>query len=238
VEVTLSGKVNGAERLYVYPDQVLAGAGGEPFVARLWATRKLGVLMDEVRRSGANDELIDAIIDLSLRYGIVTPYTSYLVQEPGMLLDVAGAGGEFPAAAPIPLDQRALRYSVEAAAVAEAAAPAAGAMAVEQRLQRQSLSEATVAQQEETLRYVAGRTFRLQGTTADANGAPVALWVDVNFTDDMAVTEVIFGSDEYFDLLETSPAMAAWLSLSPTVVVVTGADEAVRVVLEEGVESR
>ena len=238
VEVTLSGKVNGAERLYVYPDQLLADAGGEPFVARLWATRKLGVLMDEVRRSGSNDELIDAIIDLSLRYGIVTPYTSYLVQEPGMLLDVAGAGGELPTAAPIPLDQRALRYSVEAAAGAEAAAPAAGATAVEQRLQRQALSEATVAQQEDTLRYVAGHTFRLQGTTTDANGAPVELWVDVNFTDDMVVTEVIFGSDEYFDLLETSPEMAAWLSLSPTVVVVTGADEAVRVVLEEGVEGR
>ena len=149
------------------------------------------------------------------------------------MLDVAGAGGEFPAPMPDPLDQQALRYSAGAVAAAESAAPAAGAMAVERRLAYQALGEASVARQEETLRYVAGRTFRLQGSTVDASGAPVELWVDVNFTDDMDVTQVVFGSDEYFDLLATSPEMAAWLSLSPTVVVVTGEEEAVRVVLAE-----
>ena len=118
-------------------------------------------------------------------------------------------------------------------AAAEAAAPAAGAVAVERRIERQALGEASVARQEETLRYVAGRTFRMQGVAQDAEGNPVALWVDVNFTDDMDVTEVVFGSDAYFDLLATSPEMAAWLSLSPALVVVTGEQEAVRVVLEE-----
>jgi Ca-activated chloride channel family protein len=232
VEVTLTGSVNGVERLYVYPDQELTDGAGEPFVARLWATRKLGVLLDEVRRSGPNNELIDAIVDLSLRYGIVTPYTSYLVLEPGMI-DGMGGGPAAPAAAPLPVDQDALRSTVEAAAAQEAAAPAAGAMAVEQRLMRQALGEATVAAQEDTLRYIAGRTFRLQSVVLDDAGNPLELWVDVNFTDEMTVTEVVFGSDEYFDLLETSPELAAWLSLSPMVVVVTGEDEAVRVVVEE-----
>jgi Ca-activated chloride channel family protein len=231
-EVTLTGSVNGAERLYVYPDQELTDGAGEPFAARLWATRKLGVLLDEVRRSGPNDELIDAIVDLSLRYGIVTPYTSYLVLEPGMI-DGMGGGPAAPAAAPLPLDQDAMRRTVEAAAAEEAAAPAAGAMAVEQRLMRKSLGEATVTAQEETLRYVAGRTFRLQSVVLDDAGSPLELWVDVNFTDEMTVTEVIFASDEYFDLLATSPDMAAWLSLSPTVMVVTGANEAVQVVVAE-----
>lgn len=230
VEVTLSGSVNGAERLYVYPGQELTDGAGEPFVARLWATRKLGALMDEVRRSGPNDELIDAIVDLSLRYGIVTPYTSYLVQEPGML---DGMGGGEAQAAPAAVDAQVLRADVAESAAMEAAAPAAGEAAVERRLLYQSLSQATVAQQEETLRYVAGRTFRLQNITQDAAGNLVELWVDVDFSDDLAVTEIVFGSEEYFDLLATSPEMAAWLSLSPTVVVVTGEDAAVRVVLAE-----
>ena len=32
-------------------------------------------------RPGANQEIIDQIVHLSIRYGIVTPYTSYLVTE-------------------------------------------------------------------------------------------------------------------------------------------------------------
>lgn len=230
VEVSLAGEVNGADRLYIYPGQELVEAGGEPFVARLWATRKLGALLDEVRRSGPNDELIDAIVALSLQYGIVTPYTSYLVQEPSVLA-ASGSGGEAPM--PAQLDQQTLRYSATAAAEADAAAPAAGAGAVELRLEHKALSEATVTRQEETLRYVAGRTFRLQDVSQDVDGNPVQLWVDVGYSEDMDVTDVLFGSDDYFDLLESDPAMAEWLSLSPTVVVVTGEQEAVRVVLAE-----
>jgi Ca-activated chloride channel family protein len=51
-------------------------------VARLWATRKIGHLLAEIRRNGPDSELIEAITGLSLRYGVVTPYTSYLVLEP------------------------------------------------------------------------------------------------------------------------------------------------------------
>ena len=93
VDVELRGSVNGEERLFVYPDQELTDAGGDSFVARLWATRKIGALLDEVRRSGPNDELIDAITDLSLAYGIVTPYTSFLVLEPGLEEPIAVPGG-------------------------------------------------------------------------------------------------------------------------------------------------
>ena len=83
VEVELKGDVNGTERLFVYPDRDLVTSGGEPFVAKLWATRRIGDLINQVRRRGPQQELIDEIVDLSLRYGIVTPYTSYLVLEPG-----------------------------------------------------------------------------------------------------------------------------------------------------------
>ena len=48
---------------------------------RLWATRKIGYLLNKVRLEGADQETIDQIVRLSIRYGIVTPYTSYLVTE-------------------------------------------------------------------------------------------------------------------------------------------------------------
>ncbi|MEZ4680026.1 MAG: hypothetical protein R2932_37980 [Caldilineaceae bacterium] len=43
---------------------------------------RLGALLQEIRRNGPEQELIDAVVDLSLRYGIVTPYTSAYAPEP------------------------------------------------------------------------------------------------------------------------------------------------------------
>jgi len=61
------------------------------FLPRLWASRRIGYLLDEVRRNGESSEVKDEIIALSLKNGIMTPYTSYLVLEPNAALrrDVA-----------------------------------------------------------------------------------------------------------------------------------------------------
>ena len=54
------------------------------FLPRLWATRRVGWLMEQVRTNGEQQELRDEIVDLGTRYGIVTPYTSYLALEPNV----------------------------------------------------------------------------------------------------------------------------------------------------------
>ncbi|MCP4231313.1 MAG: VWA domain-containing protein, partial [bacterium] len=51
------------------------------FLAPLWAARKIGYCLDEIRLNGENEELIGEIVALSKEYGIVTPYTSYLVED-------------------------------------------------------------------------------------------------------------------------------------------------------------
>jgi Ca-activated chloride channel family protein len=51
-----------------------------PFVPRLWATRRIGDLLDELRVNGEQDPLIEEIRTLGLRYGIVTPYTIDIIQ--------------------------------------------------------------------------------------------------------------------------------------------------------------
>src|ERR1041385_6008071 len=53
------------------------------YLPRLWATRRVGWLMEQVRSNGEQKELRDEIVDLGTRYGIVTPYTSYLALEDG-----------------------------------------------------------------------------------------------------------------------------------------------------------
>lgn len=54
---------------------------GDSFVPPLWATRRVGWLLDEMRMHGESPELKDEVIRLSRDFGIVTPYTAYLVLE-------------------------------------------------------------------------------------------------------------------------------------------------------------
>jgi len=50
--------------------------GGNKAVARLWAKRKIDFLLNEIVKYGEKKELVDAIIDLSIRYGVLSPYTA------------------------------------------------------------------------------------------------------------------------------------------------------------------
>lgn len=79
VTVVLSGQVQGQPA--VFEREVNIGNQGPEFLPRLWATRKVGFLLDEIRLHGEEQELIDEIVALSKRYGIITPYTSFLIVE-------------------------------------------------------------------------------------------------------------------------------------------------------------
>lgn len=77
--VTVSGMANGKEMRFVYDATFPASSISEDFVPRLWATRKIGYLEDQVRLNGAKEEVVKEIIQLSKEYGILTEYTSFLV---------------------------------------------------------------------------------------------------------------------------------------------------------------
>ncbi len=61
------------------------------FVEPIWARRKVGYLLDQIRANGESKELKDEVIALAKKYGITTPYTSYLI-VPDAPLPVAGGG--------------------------------------------------------------------------------------------------------------------------------------------------
>lgn len=76
----LTGRIGGDEREYVYEIN-LPAKGGEnrDFVEHLWGRRKVGYLLDQIRANGEKKELVDEVVALAKRYGIATPYTSYLI---------------------------------------------------------------------------------------------------------------------------------------------------------------
>ena len=52
---------------------------GREFVEHLWARRKVGFILDQIRINGEQKELVEEVTALAKKYGIATPYTSYLV---------------------------------------------------------------------------------------------------------------------------------------------------------------
>src|SRR5262249_7726520 len=61
------------------------------FVEPIWARRKVGYLLDQIRANGESKELKDEVITLAKKYGITTPYTSYPI-VPDAALPVAAEG--------------------------------------------------------------------------------------------------------------------------------------------------
>ena len=81
--VRLSGKVGGERRSFEFPAELASTGRGtsSDFVEKIWATRRVGDLIDQIDLHGQNKELVDELVSLSMKYGILTPYTSFLADE-------------------------------------------------------------------------------------------------------------------------------------------------------------
>jgi len=79
--VVVEGRVNGAAKQFTYEVNFPEDSSENAFIPRLWATRRVGYLLDEIRLHGENSELRDEVTELARQYGIVTPYTAYLILE-------------------------------------------------------------------------------------------------------------------------------------------------------------
>src|SRR5215472_2451085 len=81
--VRLTGLVNGRKQSYTFQANFAEAPAGESnaFVARLWALRRIGEIIDDLDLHGRNQELIDELVALSQRHGILTAYTSFLANE-------------------------------------------------------------------------------------------------------------------------------------------------------------
>jgi len=79
--IQIEGTVTGETRKFAYDVTFADEANDHEFIPRLWATRRVGYLLDEIRLRGENQELKDEVVELARKYSIVTPYTAYLITE-------------------------------------------------------------------------------------------------------------------------------------------------------------
>ncbi|MBN1264793.1 MAG: VWA domain-containing protein [Anaerolineales bacterium] len=212
--LTLNGNLLQEQRSFTYSGVSFHRSGGSDFIPRLWATRKIGTLLNQVRLNGPEQEVIDQIIAISIRYGIITPYTSFLVTEPEFLGHEA---------------QNTL--SEEFYADEMAAAPSvSGEFAVERAEAENSIRSAEVPLEVEgsdaDIVQIAGtRTFRLVDGT----------WIDTQVDPEKVnAIRIPFLSDAYFELSASSSEAAASLALGEKVILrigertyeIVGVDEA------------
>lgn len=176
------------------------------FLPRLWATRRVGWLIEQIRANGEQKELRDEIVELGTRYGIVTPYTSYLATD----------GSERAANQPRPMSpmmQRggALRSERDDRNVMATS----GDMAVKASKDAKAKKEAEVLdkQTSASVQNVGNKTFYM-----DENG----VWVDAEFKAESKLPEVklAFASKEFFDLIAQEKELAKFFSLGEQVLVV------------------
>jgi Ca-activated chloride channel family protein len=80
-DCTIEGDAGGDHLTFKVPVTFAKTSTAQPFVPRLWASRRVAYLLDEIRLHGENEELKTEATDLARQFGLVTPYTAYLIME-------------------------------------------------------------------------------------------------------------------------------------------------------------
>jgi Ca-activated chloride channel family protein len=95
-QVKLSGTVGMEAKEFTYKVNFAEKtAESKEFVEHLWARRKVGYLLDQIRANGEKKELVDEATALAKKYGIATPYTSYLIVADAPVPVAGGGQGGF-----------------------------------------------------------------------------------------------------------------------------------------------
>ncbi|MCD6385622.1 VWA domain-containing protein [Candidatus Sumerlaeota bacterium] len=207
--ITLRGRVRNKTKRFVYECTFPEQEKDNEFIEKLWATRKIGYLLDSIRQLGEADpeaeELREEVIRLSKKYGIVTPYTSYLVQEDKG--EVRRVTSRPPALLRHKEGSRKLATLPKSMTPQPMMKSPTGKLAVQQSMEVARFKESLVlekSEEEMNQRIIKGKTFiNKQG-----------VWVDSELREKGSrVVRIKYLSDAYFELLKIRPDLADFLKL-------------------------
>jgi hypothetical protein len=220
--VTVTGRRNERTERFGASATFTARSDANDYIPRLWASRKLGDL-DRRIRSAQNDgatraqvsTLIDELRETALRYGLLSEYTAYLVQEPqrivaeqfGAVGNVRGSAAAAPPASPPPP----VTTGRGAVVQAEAARQQREAASMVDMVSAQKLTESKVAADAagRSVRIVAGRGFTQQRDST---------WQDSRQGTQRVVKIQTF-SPAYFEVLKALPEVALVAQQLPEVLI-------------------
>lgn len=200
--IKLTGYVNGKKKEIIYEGDFPSDNSENDFIPRIWATRKIGYLMNEIRLKGENKELIDEIVKLSKEYGIMTQYTSFLILEKDE--DYARWGIR---------SNEAPKMREEGKLSMDAMKQTTGARSVSSSMDISDLKGQLVVKEpvRMTIKHVGAKTFYQQENSS---------WMDSKFNENLKVKEIKHFSEEYFDILKQNPGLGKYFAVGAKVVVV------------------
>ena len=212
--ITLTGEVNGTRKNYVYHFKPQPEIKND-FIPRLWATRKVAYLYDQIRLNGEHKEVKDELIATAKKYGIITPYTSFLIIEDEANLLRRGRLGVENAI----WNQKNRRLP---------SAPEKEEIILEDEstaVQKSRVSSNVAQNKYKTLDYIDadGQTQNLAQEVQFVNGRAFykqdRLWIDANVmsnTQKLPEKKIIYASKAYFDLL-SQKEMQQYLSIGSNI---------------------
>jgi Ca-activated chloride channel family protein len=255
--LTLVGTAGNKVRKFVYEGKFPSSDKENDFIPRLWATRKIGFLLDNIRLSGEQKELVDEVIQLSKRYGIVTPYTSYLVTEDQVVATPQPIQPR-PEPRPRPIyrprpgwgdaSPRGGSAGAPATEAESSAAPAPTRRAEEARERYKVYGKAKKG----VMKTDTGKTAvdfadavkdmkTAEGNTDDEDAAGIRYisgrafkyqsggWIDLKYKTSMQVLKIKYMGKAYFELIQKSPKLKRVFALGERLVVVVGTNRAIAV---------
>ena len=240
--VGIEGSVNGTARKFTYEVNFAETRSENEFIPRLWATRRVGYLLDEIRLHGDNSELRDEVTELARKYNIVTPYTAYLIAEDERRREVpvplrsmqsfehndvlrqeaAQSWQQFRTARE---GDSGVASAMSGLALKSADAPALATIEAQSAFARgyglqpgrtTTLSTQTTPENQAQPGQVSQAAQFVAGKTFFQNGKE---WVDSAMQKFPKANRVRiqFGSQDYFDFAARHPQALAWLALGQTV---------------------
>lgn len=223
-KIALSGKLNGKQKEFTLQDNFTASDNKYNFIPPLWASRRIGYLLDVIRLNGEDKELVDEITALAREHGIITPYTSYLIMEDE---EIRVRGGRLvdgfqtiPPAPELKRENEADYFRMK---------DKSGRGSVEVSEEFQGLNSATnfkqMQQGNERLAYKDsnGQSKNLSQQVKNVMGRAVyqqnKFWVDSELQkrETKNKKRIQFNSEEYFALLNKEPETAQFLALGQNV---------------------
>jgi Ca-activated chloride channel family protein len=220
--LVVTGRAGAQAQRFEFPVELPARSAELAFLPRLWANARVSHELDAIRLSGrADPEVVADVVRLAKRYGIVTPYTSYLITEEGrdegrardlavtavrgMAFDAASSGGGGISGAAV--SRRAQKASRLMSTMSAMAAAPAAAEAVHEAKQEAEQDAASRGLAVVATRTVADKTFYKRGevwTDGDAEAAGFA---------PRRTVAVGYLSDEYFGLLRAKPELGRYFAV-------------------------
>ncbi len=226
--ITVKGKISGKVITYKTVFDFKKNSDKNDFIPLLWASRRIGFLLDQIRLNGEKKEIVDEITVLAKKYGIITPYTSYLIVEDEKKLVRRGEIDRMhQVLAPVVANSDGFAQYGEEESVSFKSKSGKESVRASREVQNLNMAKNYSETRQGSGRLVIindkGERLNIGRDVKNVHGRAVyyngKFWIDseIHLKKYSVTKKIKFGSGEYFALLKNNPDISVFLSLGRNV---------------------